>query len=308
MAPDTRRCVSSRTAGQACNDATSSRSSRCVICFAVTGARQSLCSERGLQRLIASHLTFSRLEQADIPVHIVTTNLLSGEEVLLSDGDALSAVLASAAIPGVFAPILREGQILVDGGLADNAAIWQAVALGADRVFVLPTGYARALIEPPARPISVVLQALGLLIQRRLINDVAFYADRVELIVLPPLCPVDVSPTDFSQASDLSNEPVRPREAGLTAGTRPRDIRNVCCRCTTTAPMPEHQPTRAASTNPTKCTPARVLEGGQRDGSTGRISSSRSQPRGKPPAITTCLSEGISINSPSSSPFARYDH
>jgi NTE family protein len=171
--------------------------------LAVTGARQSLCSERGLQRLIASHLTFSRLEQADIPVHIVTTNLLSGEEVLLSDGDALSAVLASAAIPGVFAPILREGQILVDGGLADNAAISQAVALGADRVFVLPTGYACALIEPPARPISVVLQALGLLIQRRLINDVAFYADRVELIVLPPLCPVDVSPTDFSQARDL---------------------------------------------------------------------------------------------------------
>ena len=67
--------------------------------LAVTGGRQSLCSERGLQRLIASHLTFSRLEQADIPVHIVTTNLLSGEEVLLSDGDALSAVLASAAIP-----------------------------------------------------------------------------------------------------------------------------------------------------------------------------------------------------------------
>jgi NTE family protein len=89
--------------------------------LAVTGARPSLCSERGLQRLITRHLAFSRLEQAGIPVHIVTTSLLSGEEVLLSDGDAPSAVLASAAIPGVFAPVVREGQILVDGGLADNA-------------------------------------------------------------------------------------------------------------------------------------------------------------------------------------------
>src|SRR5207248_3728928 len=141
--------------------------------------------------------TFSRLEQARIPVHIVTTNLLSvttnllsGEEVLLSHGDALSAVLASAAIPGVFLAVRRDGQILVDGGLADNAAISQAVALGADRVFVLPTGYACALTEPPSRPVGVALQALGLLIQQRLISDVALYADRVELIVLPPLCPL----------------------------------------------------------------------------------------------------------------------
>jgi NTE family protein len=170
---------------------------------AMTGSGRSLCSEQGLRRLIAGHLTFDRLEDARIPVHIVTTNLLSGEEVLLSRGDALTAVLASAAIPGVFPPVERDGQILVDGGLADNAAISQAVALGADRVFVLPTGYACALTEAPARPIAAALQALGLLIQQRLINDVALYAERVELTVLPPLCPLDVSPADFSQSRDL---------------------------------------------------------------------------------------------------------
>ena len=126
-------------------------------------------------------------------------------------------------------------------------------------MFLLPTRYACALTEPPARPISVALQALGLLIQRRLVNEAAFYADRVELIVLPPLCPVAVSPTDFSRRAISSNEPVRPREAGLTAGTPPRDIRNVCCRCTTTAPTPEHHPTRAAFTNPPKWTPREPL-------------------------------------------------
>lgn len=171
--------------------------------LAITGVQQSLCSERGLRHLIAGHLTFSQLEHANVPLHIVTTNLLSGEEMLLSDGDALNAVLASASIPGVFPPVSREGQILVDGGLANNAAISQAVALGADRVFVLPTGYACALTEAPARPLGVALQALGLLIQQRLISDVALYADRVELIVLPPLCPLDVSPIDFSQSPSL---------------------------------------------------------------------------------------------------------
>jgi NTE family protein len=188
--------------------------------LAFTGARGSLCSEDGLSRLVAGHLTFSHLEDAAIPVHIVTTSLLSGEEVLLSRGDALSAVLASAAIPGVFPPVPRNGRILVDGGLANNAAISQAVALGADRVFVLPTGYACALTEPPARPVGVALQALGLLIQQRLINDVTLYADRVELTVLPPLCPLDVSPADFSRARDLVDR-ARSAAGAWLDGTNP---------------------------------------------------------------------------------------
>ncbi|HEY5335333.1 MAG TPA: patatin-like phospholipase family protein [Mycobacteriales bacterium] len=166
-------------------------------------ARDALCSDRGLARLITTYLHYDQLQQAGIPVHLVTTNLLSGAEVLLSDGDAASAVLASAAIPGVFAPVRRDGLILVDGGLADNAAISQAVALGADRVFVLPTGYACALTAPPSHALGVALQALGLLIAQRLIHDVALYADRVELIVLPPLCPLAISPIDFSHARQL---------------------------------------------------------------------------------------------------------
>lgn len=68
------------------------------------GSREALCSYRGLSRLVAANLRYEQLQQARIPVHLVTTNLLSGAEVLGSDGDAASAVLASAAIPGVSRP------------------------------------------------------------------------------------------------------------------------------------------------------------------------------------------------------------
>lgn len=170
---------------------------------ALIGGGDSLSSDGRLRRLVSEYLTFTELEKAEIPLHIVTTDLLSGEEVLLSTGDALSAVLASAAVPGVLPPVCRENLTLVDGGLADNAAISQAVLLGADRIYVLPTGYACALTAPPASPLSVALQALSLLIQQRLIVDVARYAELVELIVLPPLCPLAVSPIDFSHAAEL---------------------------------------------------------------------------------------------------------
>jgi NTE family protein len=171
--------------------------------LALTGARDSLCTNDGLQRLVRQHLGAARLEDLPIPVHLVATDLLSGGEVLMSDGDALTAVLASSAVPAVLPPVRRNGRTLVDGGLADNAAISQAVALGADPIYVLPTGYACALAVPPTRPLAVAVQAISVLIQQRLISDVALYADRVELVVLPPLCPLRISGIDFRHAAEL---------------------------------------------------------------------------------------------------------
>jgi NTE family protein len=171
--------------------------------LALGGARPSLFADRGLRRLIARHLTYTRLEDAATPVHVVATDLLSGWEVVLSEGDAVSAVLASTALPGILPAVQRDGLTLVDGGLADNAAISVAVALGADTVFVLPTGYSCALTHPPTSALGVAIQSLGLLIQQQLITDVAHFAEHVDLKVLPPLCPVAVSPSDFRQARSL---------------------------------------------------------------------------------------------------------
>lgn len=171
--------------------------------LALGGNSTSLFSDSGLRRLVTTHLTFTALEDATTPVHVVATNVLSGEEVLLSTGDAVSAVLASTAIPGVLPVVQREGLSLVDGGLANNTAISQAVALGADRVFVLPTGVACALAEAPRGALAVAVQALSFLIQQRLIRDVADFAGHAELHVAPPLCPLAVSPLDFRHAADL---------------------------------------------------------------------------------------------------------
>src|SRR5204863_7088613 len=94
--------------------------------MAAAGRRPSLCSQRPLRRLVESHVSITGLEAARIPLHIVTTDAMTGEEVLLSSGDVISAVLASAAIPAVFAPVEREGRVLMDGGVANNAAVTHA--------------------------------------------------------------------------------------------------------------------------------------------------------------------------------------
>jgi NTE family protein len=172
-----------------------------LLAAAVGGA--SLCSPVALRRLIDRHVGIDRLEDATIPVHIVTTDIRSGEEVVLSSGDAVAAVLASAAIPAVFPSVAVDGRDLVDGGVANNAAVSDAVALGADRIYVLPSGYACALDAAPPTALASALQALTLLIEQRLILDVARHAADVDIRVLPPLCPLRVSSHDFRHGHEL---------------------------------------------------------------------------------------------------------
>jgi NTE family protein len=190
----------------------------------VTGGTNALCPDTGLRRVVRRHLAFERLEEARIPVHIVATDCLSGHEVLLSRGDAESAVLASCAVPGIFPSVSREGRYLVDGGLADNTAISQAVALGADRVYVLPSGYSCALSAPPRTPLGAAAHAITLLTQQRLVADIERFTGEVDLVVLPPPCPLRVAAIDFGHAAELVE---RGRESAALClshdgGRRPR--------------------------------------------------------------------------------------
>jgi NTE family protein len=171
--------------------------------LALAGARPSLCKPDGLRRLIEAHITYDRLEDAAIPIHVTATDVASGMDVLLSTGDPTSAVLASAAIPAVFPTVTIGRRVLFDGGVANNAPISHAVALGATRVVVLPAGVACALPQPPRSAIATAVHALTLLIEQRLVLDFAAYHERVDLIVLPPLCPLSVSSTDFRSAGLL---------------------------------------------------------------------------------------------------------
>ena len=191
--------------------------------LALAGARPALCSPDGLRRLIARSVgdgggAPARIEDARIPVHVVTTDVLSGEEVVLSAGELAPAVLASASIPAVLPAVEIDGRALFDGGVADNTPISQAAALGAERIVVLPAGVACALAHPPRSALATALHAITLLIEQRLALDVAAYHDRVELVVLPPLCPLSVSSADFRHAGLLIDRAHQASARWLDAG------------------------------------------------------------------------------------------
>lgn len=167
------------------------------------GQRRNLVPDTGLRRLLARHLEFSRLEDAPIPLHVVATDVLSGQDVLLSSGDAVDAIAASAAIPAILPPVKIDGRDLMDGGVVNNTPLSHAVALGADLIYVVSAGYACDLPAPPRGAMAMALHAFTLAINQRLAIDIARFERTIDLRVVPPLCPVDVSPMDFSHASSL---------------------------------------------------------------------------------------------------------
>ncbi|MEA2927861.1 MAG: hypothetical protein QOG38_289 [Hyphomicrobiales bacterium] len=192
--------------------------------FGFIRRRDFLITSDGLRRLIETHLPYRNLEDAKIPIHVVATDILSGETVVLSRGSVADAVLASAAIPAAFAPVPFENLYLADGAISSNTPVKVAVAQGAKRLVILPTGYACALQTPPKGAVANALHALTLLIARQLISELEGLDPRIDYFVLPPLCPLGGSPYDFSRTAELIARAVESTDAWLADGglERPR--------------------------------------------------------------------------------------
>lgn len=179
---------------------------------------ESLVDPRGLRRLLESNLPYRDLEEAPLPLHVAATEMLSGSAVALSSGPAVEAVLASCAIPAAFPPVRIGDAYLVDGAIANNTPVATAVELGASRLIVLPTGFACALKSPPTTALGNALHALNLLIARQLVRDLEQLSGKAEVITVPPLCPISVSPYDFSRAHELIERAAQSTRRWLEGG------------------------------------------------------------------------------------------
>jgi NTE family protein len=187
----------------------------------LAGRHDHLIPGRGLRRLAARHLQFERLEQAPVPLHLVTFDLLTGTEVRLSEGPLADAVLAAAAIPGVLPPVRWRGRLLVDGGIADNTPVSHAIELGARRIYVLPTQSPgdRGLTRAPRGALATAVHSVNVLTNARLQSDLACYTHSAELVVLPAVNPGHIPPTDFGHADQLITGTLAAARTVLAAGT-----------------------------------------------------------------------------------------
>ena len=180
--------------------------------------RDFLISHDGVRKLVEDHLPYRKLEEAIVPVHIVTTDIVTGETVVLSDGSAAEAIVASTAIPGAFAPVKHKNRFLADGAISSNTPIRVAIDKGAERLIIMPTGFACAGQEPPVGAVATALHALTLLIARQMTVELQYLESTVEYCVVPPLCPLVGSPYDFTRTDDHIARAIKSTEDWIADG------------------------------------------------------------------------------------------
>lgn len=83
------------------------------------------------------------IEELDIPIGIVATDLVSGEKVVFKKGPVAEAVRASIAIPGIFVPEKLDGRLFVDGGVVDRIPVSVAKEMGADIVVAVDVSHVK---------------------------------------------------------------------------------------------------------------------------------------------------------------------
>lgn len=106
-----------------------------------------------------------KLEELNLPVRVVATDLLTGEEVIFDHGPLDEAVRASISIPGIFTPVPVGERLLVDGGLVAGVPVTAAAEMGMDLVFAVNVG-GKIDSEPPRSVFDILYRSSEIMMHR----------------------------------------------------------------------------------------------------------------------------------------------
>lgn len=147
-----------------------------------------LFTNDGLQLIIRTASPARSFADLSVPLRVIAADLDSGEEVVFARGPLEPALLASAALPGVFPIVEHGGRRLVDGGIIDAVPLWHAFCGPVDRIYVLNVSNGSAVREFRS-PLDVVMASFAHSRNLRYDIEKRFLPDGVEILELPR--PVD---------------------------------------------------------------------------------------------------------------------
>jgi NTE family protein len=179
-----------------------------------------------LRRLFAQHAPAERIEQLAVPFECVAASIERAAEHWFTTGPLADAVLASCAVPGLFAPVRIGDEHFYDGGLVHSIPVGRAVTRGARTIYVLQVGRIERPLVPPRNPLEVGLVAFEIARRHRFAADMAALPADVAVHVLPtgsepPTPRQELDPRARRRSVGVGERIERAYEAGLAylAGT-----------------------------------------------------------------------------------------
>jgi NTE family protein len=154
--------------------------------FGFSANKFSLCDDKNLMSRLHQYFGKMKIEDMPIPLHITATDFSNGELVEMSSGNLVEAIRASIALPYIFTPVRREGQLLIDGYLADPLPVSVAMKHGAG--VIVAVGFESVYQERIASVDRYAFQLSSILSNNLLKSRLAFHsiAHHAEVLTIIP--------------------------------------------------------------------------------------------------------------------------
>jgi NTE family protein len=144
-----------------------------------------LYSAEFLQQRLVEEFGETSFEDLVVPLQVCAASIERAAEHWFAHGRLVDAIMASAAVPGFLPPAEVDGEHYLDGGIVNSIPLGRAVALGADRVFVLQVGRIDRPLTVPTRPWEVARVSFEIARRHRFARELAEVPDDIEVHVLP---------------------------------------------------------------------------------------------------------------------------
>ncbi len=149
-------------------------------------SRTGLLSNKPIGEMVERFIGDADISQASIPLAIVTTDIATGEKVVLREGNVATAVMASTCVPGIFKPVELNDRLLVDGYLLENVPVTPLKEMGAD-VIISVNLSARKRYRIPDGIFDIVLNAFDIAVDANVrrglpISDVVIEPDLFSIL------------------------------------------------------------------------------------------------------------------------------
>ena len=154
-------------------------------------SRYGLLSNEKLGDMVIEQIGDKNIEDSEIPLAMVATDITTGEKVILKKGSVAQAVRASTCIPGIFMPVEIDGQMLVDGGVVENVPVNTVKEMGAEYVIGVDLN-AKYSYEKPDNILDVILNSFNFL----MLQSDKLQTDNADLLIKPDLSSFNRSDTD----------------------------------------------------------------------------------------------------------------
>lgn len=143
-------------------------------------SRLGLFSMDRLQALLSRESGGRAIQDLDIRLALVATDIGTGERVVMARGDLASAACASACVPGLFVPVEREGRLLVDGGLVENLPVSPLKEWSVSPILAVDAHMGRTFHRPRTLP-----EVLGNALDMTMANHARLQKDDVDVLIAP---------------------------------------------------------------------------------------------------------------------------